>query len=293
VSGSGKSTLARAIVGLLPIAGGSLLLDGVDCTSSRARNALSYRRRVQMVFQDPHSSLNPRMRIGEAIGEALARREDLNRSQRRAERRRVLELVGMSENSLDRYPHQFSGGQRQRIALARALALRPDIIVLDEVTSALDVSVQATILNLLRDLQAELGVTYLFISHDLSVIGIMSDVVAVMYLGQVVERAETESLFGAPQHPYTGALLRSIPRFSATRVSAPLRGDLPDPRKPPPGCRFHTRCPVGPIAHPERTVCTEIDPHAGASDRLHDAACHFSGVGAALADAPAEQTTAG
>jgi peptide/nickel transport system ATP-binding protein len=275
-SGSGKSTIARAIVGLLPIADGTLLLDGEDVTSSRARNSQAYRRRVQMVFQDPHSSLNPRMTVGQAIGEALTQRGETGRSSRRAEIVRVLKLVGLGESAVERYPHQFSGGQRQRIAIARALAIQPEVIVLDEVTSALDVSVQATILNLLKELQREFGISYLFISHDLSVVGYMSDVVAVMYLSRLVEQAPSEQLFARPQHPYTQALMSSIPRFGAERIPAPLTGDLPDPRRPPAGCRFHSRCPIGPFTFPERTICYERDPQEIADDQPHRAACHFA-----------------
>jgi peptide/nickel transport system ATP-binding protein len=276
-SGSGKSTIGRAVVGLVPVAGGQVLLDGADFTSQRKRTRPEFRRRVQMVFQDPFSSLNPRMSIGEAIGEALARR-GVARNARRAEALRALQLVGLGESAMSRYPHQFSGGQRQRIAIARALAMRPDVIVMDEVTSALDVSVQAQILNLLRDLQRELGVSYLFISHDLSVIGVMSDVVAVMYLGQIVERGSPETLFGRPTHPYTQALIRAVPKFATERAPAALRGDLPDPRNPPSGCQFHTRCPVGPLNHPERTICIEVDPHTIATGQPNHAACHFAGV---------------
>jgi peptide/nickel transport system ATP-binding protein len=274
-SGSGKSTIGRAIVGLVPVAGGRILLDGVDFTPQRKRNRPEFRRRVQMVFQDPFSSLNPRMSIRETIGEALARR-GVARSARRAEVRHALELVGLGESAMARYPHQFSGGQRQRIAIARALAMRPDVIVMDEVTSALDVSVQAQILNLLRDLQRELGVSYLFISHDLSVIGATSDVVAVLYLGQIVEQGASEALFARPSHPYTQALIRAVPKFATARAPAPLTGDLPDPRNPPPGCHFHTRCPVGPLNHPERTICVEVDPHTVASGQPNRAACHFA-----------------
>ena len=277
-SGSGKSTVGRAIVGLLPVAGGSIRFHGADRTATKARNQDEYRRLVQMVFQDPFSSLNPRMTVGQAVGEGLARRRDLSRSERRAETLRALELVGLSATALSRYPHQFSGGQLQRIAIARALAVRPELVILDEVTSALDVSVQATILNLLRDLQQELRISYLFISHDLSVIGLMSDVVAVMYLGQLVEYGRTETLFIEPRHPYTQTLLRSVPRIGATRTRAPLRGDLPNPRNPPPGCRFHTRCPIGPVYHPERTICVEQDPHTIADQQPHRAACHFASV---------------
>jgi peptide/nickel transport system ATP-binding protein len=284
-SGSGKSTIARAIVGLLPVAGGAIVLDGKDHTGHKSRSDPAYRRRVQMVFQDPYSSLNPRMTVGEALGEALTMR-GVARGQRRAEALRALELVGLGESALARYPHQFSGGQRQRIAIARALAVRPEVVVMDEVTSALDVSVQATILNLLKDLQRELGLSYLFISHDLSVVGVMSDRVAVMYLGRLVEFSETEGLFQAPKHPYTQALIGSVPRFAQERLRAPLSGDLPDPRRPPPGCRFHTRCPIGPVNRPERTICREQDPQEIAGEKPHRAACHFAGEPALNAPPP-------
>jgi peptide/nickel transport system ATP-binding protein len=276
-SGSGKSTIARTIAGLLPIVGGTMTLDGHDVTNSRSRNVRAFRRRVQMVFQDPGSSLSPRMTVGQTIGEALAQRGRIRRTTRRDEVARVLKLVGVSASAIDRYPHQFSGGQRQRVAIARALAVQPEIIVLDEVTSALDVSVQATILNLLKELQRDLGLSYIVISHDLSVVGYMSDLVAVMYLGRIVEAAERERLFAHPCHPYTQALMRTVPRFGAARTSAALSGDLPDPRDPPSGCRFHTRCPIGPSAFPERTICIDEDPAATADSRPHRVACHFAG----------------
>jgi peptide/nickel transport system ATP-binding protein len=275
-SGSGKSTVAKAIVGLLPIAGGEIRLDGVDHTSHRARNSPVYRRRVQMVFQDPHSSLNPRMTVEAALLEAVGRRGRMPRSERRQEILRVLELVGLGPSALARYPHEFSGGQRQRIAIARALSVKPELIVMDEVTSALDVSVQATILNLLRSLQDELELSYLFISHDLAIVGLMSDVSAVMYLGRLVERTQTEELFVEPRHPYTRALIASVPRFGEPRLHVPVRGDLPDPRHPPTGCRFHTRCAVGPLHRPERQICREVDPQTIAPEMPHAAACHFA-----------------
>jgi len=276
-SGCGKSSVARAIVGLAPIAQGHLLLDGIDYTQRRQRGSREFRRRVQLIFQDPYSSLNPRMTAGEMIGEALAIRGEL----RKAEAMRILNLVGLPPGSLDRYPHQFSGGQRQRIAIARVLAVGPEVIICDEVTSGLDVSVQATILNLSRRLQSELGLSYLFISHDLATVRFMSDVISVMYLGRIVETAPTERLFWASEHPYTKALLASVPEVGAHHRPAPLTGEIPNPRRPPTGCRFHTRCPDGPMAFPDRTVCIAADPQMIAPTRKHQAACHFASIGQA------------
>jgi oligopeptide/dipeptide ABC transporter ATP-binding protein len=276
-SGCGKSSVARALAGLHPVLTGSITVDGTDFTSERSRNSRSYRRRVQMVFQDPYSSLNPRMSVEEMLAEAVAMRgrDYRDPGRRRKEVARMLELVGLRQDALDRYPHQFSGGQRQRIAIARALAVGPELVIADEVTSALDVSVQATILNLLAELQKELKLSYLVISHDLAVIELMSDQVSVMYLGRLVETAAAEDLFAHPRHPYTQALLTSIPTLASDRRPAPLKGDLPDPRRPPAGCRFHNRCPEGPVFRPERTICVEQDPQPGASRREHAAACHF------------------
>jgi oligopeptide/dipeptide ABC transporter ATP-binding protein len=274
-SGSGKSTLARAIVGLVPTASGSILLDGVDVT--RHTNDRSYRQQVQMTFQDASASLDPRNTVARVLDEAMSLRHELSRSQRDAEARRILVTVGLPATALPRYPHEFSGGQRQRIAIARSLAVNPRLVVLDEVTSALDVSVQATILNLLRQLQREFGLSYLMISHDLAVIEIMADDVAVMYLSRVVESASSSLILREPRHPYTRALIASIPSFSLQPPPEPLTGDLPDPRRPPSGCRFHTRCPVGPLALPDRRICVERDPQIGAHERPHRAACHFAG----------------
>jgi peptide/nickel transport system ATP-binding protein len=277
-SGCGKSTVARALVGLAPVVAGRVELDGADCSSQAARSAARYRRRVQMVFQDPFSSLNPRLSVGELLDEALSAGAGGSRSVRASGRRRLIDLVGLPASSAERYPHQFSGGQRQRVAIARALAVGPEVVILDEVTSALDVSVQATVLNLLRDLQRELGLSYLFISHDLSVVRLMSDRVAVMYLGRVVEQAPVDRFFAEPAHPYSAALMSSIPSLRGERRPAPLAGDLPDPRHPPAGCRFHTRCPVGPRALPDRTQCVELVPRLRPQDRPHQAACHFAEV---------------
>jgi peptide/nickel transport system ATP-binding protein len=273
-SGCGKSSIARAIVGLVPVHSGRIFLDGVDFSSTSARDSWAYRRKVQLVFQDPYSSLNPRMTVRETLTEVMPR--SLGRADRRKEALRVLDLVGLADNALERYPHQFSGGQRQRIAIARALAIRPDVIINDEVTSSLDVSVQATILNLLKDLQREFGLTYIFISHDLSSVRYVSDSVAVMYLGRIIENKETNELFRAPGHPYTQVLIQCIPKFGEPRRSAPIAGDVPDPRDPPRGCMFHTRCPIGPIARPERRICIELDPQTIVEQR-GGVACHFSG----------------
>ena len=276
-SGCGKSTIARALVALVPLAAGEVFLDGVDRSKQRSRSSRDFRRRVQMVFQDPYASLNPRATVREMLYEILADVAELNSGDRHSRARDVLDMVGLPTTSLERYPHQFSGGQRQRIAIARALAVGPEVIVHDEVTSSLDVSVQATILNLLRDLQRDLGLSYVFISHDLATVRYMSDSIAVMYLGRFVETAARDELLSNPQHPYTRALIDSIPTFGARRKAAPLSGDLPDPRRPPPGCRFSSRCPVGPRFEPSRTICREQDPQVDAANRPHRAACHFGG----------------
>jgi len=274
-SGCGKSSVARAIVGLVPITRGRLFLDGKDYTSQRKRDSREFRRRVQLIFQDPYSSLNPRMTVGEMIREGLR----LRGTAARTEAARILDLVGLSASALQSYPHQFSGGQRQRIAIARALAVGPELIINDEVTSALDVSVQATILNLLRDLQRELGLSYLFISHDLSIVRFMSDAIAVMYLGQVVEAGSTNHIFQATEHPYTKALIASVPDVGTAPRPPAVSGELPDPRQPPPGCRFHTRCPVGPLKFPDRRICMTSDPQLTANQRSNRAACHFASTG--------------
>ena len=252
-SGSGKSTLALALAGLRPVDGGEIRYDGRVLPARRTR---ADRRRVQMVFQDPYSSLNPRLTVGGILAE-------------------LLRLVGLDEGALSAYPRQFSGGQRQRVAIARALALRPEILIADEPVSALDVSVQATILNLLRDLRRELGLTLLLISHNLAVVRHLCDRVAVMYLGRIIEVAPTEQLFSAPQHPYTRGLLAAIPKLTASAGEEgppAIAGDPPSPLRIPSGCRFRTRCPM---AQPR---CAEEDPALAASpgDPGHVAACHFA-----------------
>ncbi|MPZ29254.1 MAG: ATP-binding cassette domain-containing protein [Micromonosporaceae bacterium] len=267
-SGSGKSTLARAAVGLVPLAGGEITLDGASL-AARMRG----RRPVQMVFQDPYSSLNPRMTIGASIAEALPR----GRS-RAGEVRRLLELVGLSADRTGDYPSALSGGQRQRVALARALATRPPVVIADEITSSLDGSVQGTVLNLVRDLQRALGMAVLFISHNLAVVRYVSDLIAVMYLGRIVELGPAEEVLRDPRHPYTRSLLEAVPRIGSSLDGGAgyAETEPPDPHRPPTGCRFHPRCPVGPLVHADRDICLDTDPRAEAPLRPHRAECHFA-----------------
>ncbi len=244
-SGCGKTTLGRTILGLEEATGGEVVADGRDVTAISGSNRREWQRDAQMVFQDPDSSLNDRMTVGEIIREPLDAHDWRTAEARRARVFELIEKVGLREEHYYRYPHQFSGGQRQRIGIARALALEPEFIVLDEPVSALDVSVQARIINLLDELQSELGLTYLFIAHDLSVVRHICDRVAVMYLGNVVELGPTESVYTDPSHPYTVSLLSAIPgSFGPDRDRITLRGTPPSPRNPPTGCRFVTRCPA-------------------------------------------------
>lgn len=274
-SGSGKSTLARAVVGLIRPSRGQVMLDGEDVTGLRKR---SVRRRVQLIFQDPYASLNPRMTVAEALGEAIRAHRRVGRREIDTEIRGLLDLVSLDLGCGGRLPREMSGGQRQRVAIARALAVRPDVLIADEITAALDASVQGAILNLIRDIRTELGLTVLFISHNLAVVRYVCDAVAVMYLGQIVERAPTRDLITSPRHPYTRALLAAVPRIGEPLPEgAPLLDEEPpDPHAPPSGCRFHTRCPIGPVAVPDRRICTDEDPHASAHRRPHRAACHFA-----------------
>ncbi|WP_372912062.1 ABC transporter ATP-binding protein [Salinigranum sp.] len=243
-SGCGKSTLARTVLRLLSPTEGSVYFKGVDLASMSGERLRRQRQDMQMIFQDPQSSLDPRMKVGPIVEEPM-RAHGLYDGEREERARMLLNKVGLDPQHYNRYPHQFSGGQRQRVNLARALSVNPDFIVCDEPTSALDASIQAQVLNTMRELQREFGLTYLFISHDLSVIRHISDRVAVMYLGQLVELAETDELFENPQHPYTDALLQSIPVPDprATGARGVLEGDVPSPIEPPSGCRFRTRCP--------------------------------------------------
>ncbi len=243
-SGCGKSTIARTLLGLETPTYGAIRFDGHDVTRARGAGLRALRRGIQMVFQDPNSSLNPRLRIGTVLEEVLTVNTQLRGHARRERLQELLALVGLGAEHAARFPHQLSGGQRQRVGIARALAVAPRLILADEPVSALDVTVQAQIINLLRDLQRRLGLAYLFIAHDLAVVEHVSDRILVMYLGHVVESAPAAALFRAPQHPYTQALLQAVPTLETGRVPANvLTGDVPSPLAPPTGCAFHPRCP--------------------------------------------------
>ncbi|MEY9966727.1 oligopeptide/dipeptide ABC transporter ATP-binding protein [Streptacidiphilus sp. MAP12-16] len=275
-TGCGKSTLARCADRLYPVTSGQVLFDGQDITALGRRQVRPYRRRIQMIFQDPYGSLNPRRRVGSIIGDPFAIHGTAAGAQRKRAVQELMELVGLNPEHYNRFPSEFSGGQRQRIGVARAVALRPELVIADEPVSALDVSIQAQIINLLADLQGEFGLTYLFITHDLSVVRHVSDRIAVMYLGQVVELAATGDLHQRPRHPYTNALLSAAsvadPDRSAQRRRIVLAGDVPSPVTPPDGCRFHPRCPKA------QQRCTVQAPvllaQAGDPD-THLTACHF------------------
>jgi peptide/nickel transport system ATP-binding protein len=270
-SGSGKSTLARTVVRLEAPTSGRVVFDGADVSTLSSSALRPLRQRIQMVFQDPYASLNPRMRVGDIVGEPFVVHHKVSRRQARARAEELLERVGLPEGAAQRYPHEFSGGQRQRVGIARALAVRPELIVADEPVSALDVSIRAQLLNLLKDLQQDFALSYLFISHDLGVVRYVCDRVAVMYLGQIVEEGPCESVFSDPRHPYTQALLSAIPVPDPTterdREIALLDDEIPSPMAPPPGCRFHTRCPH---VH-ER--CIDDQPATVTVGEAHRAAC--------------------
>ncbi len=269
-SGCGKSTLARLLLRLIEPDAGQVIFDGTDVTAAAPDALRRLRRDMQIVFQDPFSSLNPRMTVGQLVAEPIVTHGIASGPGVAKEVARMLTLVGLPPDNAERYPHEFSGGQRQRIGIARALASRPRLVLGDEPVSALDVSIRAQIINLLEDLKVELGLTMLLVSHDLGVVRHTADRVAVMYLGEIVELAEVESLFDAPAHPYTRALMMAIPAQDPTaRRDAPLlEGDPPSPASPPPGCRFHTRCPHA-IA-----ICREIRPPLDDIVSGHAVACH-------------------
>ena len=269
-SGCGKSTIGRTMVRLYEPTNGRILYDGLDITRV---NMAPYRRKMQIIFQDPYSSLNPRMTVGDIVGEPLdIHRQFASKAERQDRIREKLELVGLNSEHMSRYPHEFSGGQRQRISIARALMLSPEFMVCDEPVSALDVSIQAQIINMLMELQQQLSLTYLFIAHDLSVVRHISNRVGVMYLGVLVELTRSEALYHRPLHPYTQALLSAIPipdpDITRARKRTPLQGDVPSPIDPPVGCSFHTRCPYA------RDICKQSRPAFREVEEGHLCACH-------------------
>jgi len=274
-SGSGKTTIGRTMVRLYKPTSGQILFENQDLAKLEGEALRQIRRRVQMVFQDPFASLNPRFTIGSLIAEPMNIYGVASRDEIRERTLELLRVVGLRSEYIDRYPHEFSGGQRQRIAVARALSINPEFVIADEPVSALDVSVRAQVLNLLQRLQKQFNLTYLFVSHDLSVVRHVADRIAVMYLGKIVELSDRDELYAAPKHPYTKALLSAVPipdpQIEKRRQRIILSGDLPSPINIPSGCRFHTRCPMA------QQICREVEPAFERKEgREHFAACHFS-----------------
>jgi oligopeptide transport system ATP-binding protein len=292
-SGCGKSTLARLILRLLEPTAGEVIFEGENILTYDRKRMLRVRRNMQIIFQDPYASLNPRMTVGGIVGEPLKTHRIGEAADRKKRVQELLEVVGLSPEHYNRYPHEFSGGQRQRIGVARAIALNPKLIICDEPVSALDVSIQAQVINLLQDLQKEFDLTYVFIAHDLSVVKHISDRVAVMYLGKIVEVSDRRTLYGSPRHPYTTSLLSAIPipdpEKERRRNRIVLSGDVPSPANPPPGCSFHTRCPRA------QAYCVEHEPglipqEDGNGTVAHRAACFFPVMEGQPIDEPASTT---
>jgi len=273
-TGCGKTTTGRTILHLYKPTDGEVLLDGVDLKSLNSSELRQIRRRMQMIFQDPYASLNPRKTVGSIIATPLEVYKVARGKEKRERVQELLEMVGLNPEFVNRYPHEFSGGQRQRIGIARALALNPDLIICDEPISSLDVSIQAQVVNLLEDLQEQLGLTYLFIAHDLSMVRHISDRMAVMYLGKIVELADRDEIYLHPLHPYTQALMSAVPvpdpDIAETRHRIILEGDIPSPANPPVGCNFNTRCPIA------REICFQEEPSYREIKSNHWTACHFS-----------------
>ncbi|WP_160673786.1 oligopeptide/dipeptide ABC transporter ATP-binding protein [Clostridium sp. C8-1-8] len=272
-SGCGKSTLGRSITRLYDITAGDIFFEGNNISKLNKKDMKEYRKRMQIIFQDPYSSLNPNMNVEELISEPLILHTNLNKEERTKKIEKLLEMVGLKKSDMEKFPHEFSGGQCQRIGIARAISTEPDFILCDEPISALDVSIQAQVVNMLEDLQKEMGLTYLFVAHDLSMVRHISDRIGVMYLGNIVEISESNNLYNNPLHPYTKALLSAIPVADPKKAKLSERqiieGDIPSPMDIPSGCRFHTRCPYA------KPICKEVSPEMIEIEKGHSVACHL------------------